>query len=61
MGKTTGITGNLMYCMADKGDYILVAFLDNPLMQRSAGTLIRCRNGNLEISVTRQETAVSEL
>lgn len=41
MGKTTGITGNLMYRMADKGDYILVAFLDNTLMQRSAGTLIR--------------------
>lgn len=39
-GKTDGVESNLIYRMADKGDYILVAFLDNTLMLESAGTLI---------------------
>lgn len=39
-GKTDGVESNLIYRMSDKGDYILVAFLDNTLMLESAGTLI---------------------
>lgn len=40
-GSETGITGNLLYRTADKGDYILVAFLDNTLMLKSIATLLR--------------------
>lgn len=39
-GSVSGVENNLVYRMADKGEYILVAFLDNTLMQESAGTLI---------------------
>ena len=39
-GRKEGIRGSLIYRMADKGDYTLVAFLDNTVMQESAGTLI---------------------
>lgn len=38
--KEEGIRGNLIYRMADKGDYILVAFLDNTIMNENTGTLI---------------------
>ena len=39
-GKYDGFEGRLIYRMADKGDYILVAFLDNTVILESAGTLI---------------------
>lgn len=39
-GKTDGVRNNLIYRMADKGDYILVAFLDNTVLLENAGTLI---------------------
>ena len=39
-GKYDGFEGQLIYRMADKGDYILVAFLDNTVILESAGTLI---------------------
>ena len=39
-GKTNGVENNLIYRMADKGEYILVAFLDNTVMLENAGTLI---------------------
>ncbi len=40
-GKTTGIKNNLIYRMADKGGYTLVAFMDNTIMQESMTTLFR--------------------
>ncbi len=39
-GQSDGVENNLVYRMKDKGDYVLVAFLDNTLMLESAGTLI---------------------
>ncbi len=39
-GKTDGVKNSLLYRMADKGSYTLVAFLDNTLMLENAGTLI---------------------
>ena len=39
-GKESGVTSNLAYRMADKGDYILVAFIDNTLILESAGTFM---------------------
>lgn len=39
-GKGDGMEGRLLYRMEDKGDYMLVAFLDNTLMLESAGTLV---------------------
>ena len=39
-GKNSGIESNLIYRVADKGDYVLVAFLDNTVMLENAGTLI---------------------
>ena len=39
-GKTDGVESKLAYRMADKGEYILVAFLDNTVMLESADTLI---------------------
>lgn len=39
-GKTDGVQDNLIYRVADKGDYILVAFLDNTVMLQNADTLI---------------------
>lgn len=39
-GNTDGFTGRLIYRMADKGDYVLVAFLDNTAMLENAATLI---------------------
>lgn len=39
-GKVRGEKQHLLYCMADKGDYTLVAFLDNTLVLESAATLI---------------------
>ncbi len=39
-GKKDGVQQNLIYRMADKGEYTLVAFLDNTLMLESAGTLL---------------------
>ncbi len=39
-GKNDGMVNNLIYRMADKDDYILVAFLDNTVMLENAGTLI---------------------
>ena len=38
--KEEGIKERLLYQRKDKGDYILVAFLDNTLMLESAGTLV---------------------
>lgn len=40
-GKTTGTWHNLIYRMADKGQYTLVAFMDNTIMQESMTTLFR--------------------
>ncbi|HIZ56598.1 MAG TPA: HAMP domain-containing histidine kinase [Firmicutes bacterium] len=39
-GKKQGVENNLIYRVADKGSYILVAFLDNTVMLENAGTLI---------------------
>ncbi len=39
-GTGEGSEGRLLYRMADKGEYILVAFLDNTVMAQSARTLI---------------------
>ena len=39
-GEADGIRGSLIYRTADKGGYTLVAFLDNTVMQESAGTLL---------------------
>lgn len=39
-GKSDGIETNLIYRVADKGGYFLVAFLDNTLMMENAGTLV---------------------
>ena len=36
-----GIRGNLIFLMADKGGYTLVAFMDNTIMQGSMATLFR--------------------
>ena len=40
-GKTDGVKGSLIYHMADKGGYILVAFMDNTIIQESMTTLFR--------------------
>jgi signal transduction histidine kinase len=39
--KTTGVKGNLIYLTTNKGDYTLVAFMDNTIMQESMTTLFR--------------------
>ena len=39
--KTQGTKGNLIYLTVDKGDYTLVAFMDNTIMQESMTTLFR--------------------
>ena len=39
-GNSSGVERNLIYRMEEKKDYILVAFLDNTLMLKKAGTLI---------------------
>lgn len=39
-GKTRGVEHNLIYQAADKGGYILVAFLDNTVMLENVGTAI---------------------
>lgn len=39
-GKIEGKYDNLLYRIADKGNYILIAFLDNTVVQNSAGTLL---------------------
>lgn len=40
-GSRDGMKRNLIYQMADKGDYLLVAFMDNTVMQESMSTLFR--------------------
>lgn len=40
-GKPTGTKKNLLYHMADKGEYTLVAFMDNTIVQESMTTLFR--------------------
>ncbi|TGY93503.1 HAMP domain-containing histidine kinase [Petralouisia muris] len=40
-GKEHGSRGSLMFLMADKGGYTLVAFMDNTVMQGSMATLFR--------------------
>lgn len=40
-GKTSGVKNNLIYHMADKDGYILVAFMDNTIVQESMTTLFR--------------------
>ena len=40
-GKTDGVKSSLIYHMTDKGGYILVAFMDNTIMQESMTTLFR--------------------
>lgn len=40
-GEATGRKGNLLYYKTDKGGYLLVAFMDNTIINESAGTLIR--------------------
>ncbi len=39
-GKTDGVEDKLIYRMEDKGEYLLVAFLDNTVMLENVGTLI---------------------
>lgn len=39
--KTHGVKENLIFLMADKGGYTLVAFMDNTIMQGSMATLFR--------------------
>lgn len=39
-GKENGIENHLIYRMADKSSYTLVAFLNNAVMMKSAGTLM---------------------
>ena len=39
-GKTDGMEQNLLYHVAEKGEYQLVAFLDNTVMQESTMTLL---------------------
>lgn len=39
--KMQGVRGNLIFLMADKGGYTLVAFMDNTIMQGSMATLFR--------------------
>lgn len=39
-GKLDGVENRLIYRVADKGDYILVAFLDNTVMLENVSTLI---------------------
>lgn len=39
-GQEEGTRNRLIYQMADKGDYLLVAFLDNTVMAGTTGTLI---------------------
>ncbi len=39
-GKSDGIKNNLLYKTEDKGEYILVAFLDNTVMLKNVDTLI---------------------
>lgn len=40
-GKSSGLKHRLIYRMADKGGYLLVAFMDNTIMQESMTTLFR--------------------
>ena len=40
-GSRDGMKRNLIYQMADKGGYLLVAFMDNTVMQESMTTLFR--------------------
>lgn len=40
-GKQTGVKSNLIYRMEDKHGYVLVAFMDNTIMQESMTTLFR--------------------
>lgn len=40
-GKTSGVKRNLIYYAADKGEYILVAFKDNTIINESMNTLFR--------------------
>ncbi len=40
-GKSNGVKNSLVYRMADKGDYILVAFMDNTIIDESMTTLFR--------------------
>ncbi len=39
-GKTSGVQGTLTFQTADKGEYFLVAFLDNTVFLESVGTLL---------------------
>ena len=39
-GSTDGVRNNLIYQMADKGSYTLVAFLDNTVMLENISTLV---------------------
>lgn len=39
-GKEAGVRSNLIYRTEDKGEYLLVAFLDNTVMMESVATLI---------------------
>lgn len=39
--QVSGRKGNLLYYKTDKGGYLLVAFMDNTIINESAGTLIR--------------------
>ena len=40
-GREAGVTGSLVYRVADRGDYTLVAFMDNTIIQESMTTLFR--------------------
>lgn len=39
--KTSGVKWNLVYLIEDKGEYTLVAFMNNTIMQESMTTLVR--------------------
>lgn len=40
-GNTEGTEKNLVFCMVDKGGYLLVAFMDNTILHESMTTLFR--------------------
>lgn len=40
-GHLSGVKDNLIYCMADKGGYTLIAFMDNTIIKESMTTLFQ--------------------
>ena len=59
-GREQGVENNLTYRMADKGDYMLVAFLDNTAMRESASTAAAARIAPPKASDRRQKQFISD-